>query len=275
MTRAGDVNCDLLHARFIDYHYDRHIHCGYAIGVVTHGMETFWCEGRTYDAPAGSIVTVNPFEVHDGSPGIEGGYVYRMFYFSPEEYADVLSDEGDRVAVAPMFSKAVVNDPELCRQLVRLHGFLQTEPDPLLRHQLWVEALRELATRHASFPACGPDTRTDFPAARRMREYMHDNLTAPIRLQELAQAANLSPFQALRRFKASYGMTPHRYLTNIRLFKAKCLLTDGMAIADAAAASGFADQAHFTRWYKRIYGTTPGKYAAACNNVQYEYRPDR
>jgi len=40
-------------------------------------------------------------------------------------------------------------------------------------------------------------------------------------------------------------------------------------LADAAIASGFSDQAHLTRWYKRIYGVTPGKYAAACNNVQY------
>lgn len=109
----------------------------------------------------------------------------------------------------------------------------------------------------------------DLPATQRMQEYLHDNLSSSISLKELAATADLSPFQALRQFKASYGMTPHRYLTNIRLFNAKNLLGEGMALADAAADTGFADQAHLTRWFKRVYGITPGKYAAACNNVQY------
>jgi len=272
-TRANDVKCDLLHAHFINHSYDRHIHCGYAIGVITHGVESFWCEGNTYHAPAGSIVTVNPYEVHDGSSGIEEGFIYRMFYFSPKDYAQMLSGIGAKEVNAPYFAKAVVKDRELCRQLVRLHSFLETEPDPLLRHEMWVETFAELAARHADFPPSASRNRTNLPASRRMQEYLHDNLASAISLKQLADTANLSSFQALRQFKASFGLTPHRYLTNVRLFKAQGLLIDGLAPADVAAACGFADQAHLTRWYKRIYGITPGKYINACNNVQYTQPP--
>jgi len=272
-TRAGDVNCDLLHARFIDHSYDRHIHCGYAIGVITHGVESFWCNGSTYHAPAGSIVTVNPYEVHDGSPGIEEGFAYRMFYFSPEDYVDVLGGNDGKPVIAPHFTNAVINDPELSRQLAGLHNILQNEPDGLLRHENWIEVLTQLALRHADLPPSAIHCRSDLPAARKMREYLHDNLSAGASLEQLGQITGLSPFQALRQFKANYGMTPHRYLTNIRLFKAQGLLMEGVPLADAAFASGFSDQAHLTRWYKRIYGITPGKYAAACNNVQYFQSP--
>jgi len=268
-THASDVNCDLLHAHFIDHQYDRHIHCGYAIGVITHGVENFWCEGITYHAPAGSIVAVNPYQVHDGSSGIDDGFIYRMFYFSPEEYTHALSEIGAETISPPFFPECVINDPELSQQLVRLHNVLETETESLLRHEFWVQTMGELAFRHAEFPETIIINRNNVPATLRMQEYLHDNLASTISLVELAQTAGLSPFQALRRFKASYGMTPHRYLTNIRVFKAQDLLIKGYALADAASDAGFADQAHLTRWYKRIYGITPGKYAAACNNVQY------
>ncbi len=268
-TRAVDVNCDLLQAHFIDHSYDRHIHCGYAIGVVTHGVESFWCDGSTYHAPAGSIVTVNPYEVHDGSSGVEDGFAYRMFYFSPEDYVEVLGGNGGKPVIAPHFTNAVIKDPELSRQLVGLHNILQNEHDALLRHENWIEILTRLALRHADLPPSAIQCRSDLPAARTMREYLHDNLSAGASLEKLGQITGLSPFQVLRQFKANYGLTPHRYLTNIRLFKAQELLITGMSLADAAIASGFSDQAHLTRWYKRIYGVTPGKYAATCKNVQY------
>ncbi len=268
-TRATDVNCDLLQARFINHSYDRHIHCGYAIGVVTHGVESFWCDGATYHAPAGSIVTVNPYAVHDGSSGIAEGFAYRMFYFSPENYVDALSGNDGKPVIAPHFTNPVIKDPELSREMVGLHNILQNEPDGLLRHESWIEILTRLALRHADLPPSAIQNRRDLPAARKMREYLHDNLSTGASLEELGQTTGLSPFQALRQFKANYNMTPHRYLTNIRLFKAQELLINGVPLADAAFASGFSDQAHLTRWYKRIYGVTPGKYAAACNNVQY------
>lgn len=267
-TRAGDLNCNLLHAHFIDHSYDRHMHTGYAIGVVTHGVEKFWCEGTIFHAAAGSIVSVNPYDVHDGCAGVDAGFVYRMFYFSTEDYSQLLSEIAQKDVAAPRFVNMLENDPELFQQMLNLHSVLQHEPDPLLRRETWVKTLYALAVRHGQFSPATPTRRTDTPASRRMQEYLHDNLMIPVTLEELAQTAGLSTFQAIRKFKTSFGMTPHRYLTNIRLFKAQNLLLDGTPLADVAMACGFADQAHLTRWYKRIYGITPGKFAASNSPVR-------
>jgi AraC-like DNA-binding protein len=54
------------------------------------------------------------------------------------------------------------------------------------------------------------------------------------------------------------GMSPTDYLRAVRLHRAKQLVLDGSPVATVAAECGFADQAHFTRWFRRTFGYTPG-----------------
>ena len=58
--------------------------------------------------------------------------------------------------------------------------------------------------------------------------------------------------------KASTGVSPHRYQLNTRIGKAQeLLLTKGESLSMVAVATGFADQSHFTRTFKRVTGATP------------------
>jgi AraC-like DNA-binding protein len=70
----------------------------------------------------------------------------------------------------------------------------------------------------------------------------------------------LSRFQVARRFQQAYGMPPSAYLRQVRLRDARRRLAGGEAIGTVAVASGFADQSHLTRWFRRSYGITPGVY---------------
>jgi AraC-like DNA-binding protein len=80
----------------------------------------------------------------------------------------------------------------------------------------------------------------------------------------VASAAGCSRFAAYRAFRSQYGLSPSEYQRQLRLRAARRALAGGVAVADAAAACGFADQAHLTRWFRRCYGITPGAYRAAC-----------
>jgi AraC family transcriptional regulator len=96
---------------------------------------------------------------------------------------------------------------------------------------------------------------------RRVTEYMRENLASNITLAELAEMTGLSQSQLGRAFKASTGITPHRYLLHQRIARAQELLLAGsVSLAEIALATGFAEQSHFTRVFRREVGASPGAF---------------
>jgi transcriptional regulator GlxA family with amidase domain len=88
--------------------------------------------------------------------------------------------------------------------------------------------------------------------------YIQDHLESGLSLQDIADAAGLSACYVARLFKQSIGQTPHQYILNQRVEKAKALLKQGnLSLAEIAVTVGFYDQAHFTNYFKRLTGTTP------------------
>jgi AraC family transcriptional regulator len=93
---------------------------------------------------------------------------------------------------------------------------------------------------------------------RRAKELIDTHLTGGITIDILAAACALSPSHFKRAFKETTGMPPHRWLTIRRVEMAKSLMRPGMlTMAEVAAASGFADQSHFSRVFGSIVGELP------------------
>nr|WP_306666312.1 AraC family transcriptional regulator [Bradyrhizobium campsiandrae] len=96
---------------------------------------------------------------------------------------------------------------------------------------------------------------------RRVLDYMSDHIEQDIGIDELASIACLSPFHFARMFSASMGVPPHRYLSSLRLDRAKSLLSrSDTSIAEIALATCFSTQANFTRAFKAATDMTPGEY---------------
>ncbi len=94
---------------------------------------------------------------------------------------------------------------------------------------------------------------------RRAQELMDANLAGDISLDQVARGCGLSVAYFSRAFKRSTGATPHGWLQNRRIERAKLLLPDrNVALAEIALRCGFADQSHFTRTFARLTGKTPG-----------------
>ena len=97
------------------------------------------------------------------------------------------------------------------------------------------------------------------PAKRRVLELMDAHLDSNVSVQFLADEVGLSPAHFARAFKETMGVAPHQYLLHLRLERSRRMLdADNATLADVAQRAGFADQAHFTRFFKREYGVTPG-----------------
>lgn len=94
---------------------------------------------------------------------------------------------------------------------------------------------------------------------RRVTDFIEQNCHRNIRLQELAEVAGLSESYFSTAFKASTGIPPHRWQTNARIDRAKAILESRtLALAEVAVMTGFSDQAHLTRVFRQVVGTTPG-----------------
>jgi transcriptional regulator GlxA family with amidase domain len=129
----------------------------------------------------------------------------------------------------------------------------------------FLDVLTQLIGRHAEpKPILRPVSRE--PAAvKRARKYIEACYAENVSVQELASIARLSPFHFIRVFQKQTGMPPHAYLMQTRLRRAQALLDQGWRIVDAAYETGFADQSHLTKHFKRTLGYTPGQYR---NSVQ-------
>jgi AraC-like DNA-binding protein len=84
-----------------------------------------------------------------------------------------------------------------------------------------------------------------------------------VTIDELAREAGLSAFHLIRVFRASFGLPPYRYLELVRIRHARRLIRRGWPLAQVVHATGFSDQSHLTRHFKRVVGVTPGGYARA------------
>jgi AraC family transcriptional regulator len=84
-----------------------------------------------------------------------------------------------------------------------------------------------------------------------------------VSLLTLADQAHVSPFHFARQFRATVGLPPHQFVLRQRVQRSLRLIKSGkLPLAQIAVESGFHDQPHFTRAFRRVLGTTPGAYSA-------------
>ncbi|MCP8882331.1 AraC family transcriptional regulator [Devosia sp. XJ19-1] len=107
--------------------------------------------------------------------------------------------------------------------------------------------------------AAGPAEGLAHWQQRRAADMILDNIRTDIALIDLAKACNLSPSHFAKAFRVSFGLPPHRWMTQERLRLAReAMLNGNSTLSDIAIASGFYDQSHLTRAFRSFMGMTPG-----------------
>ena len=257
---------ELLRARFLTHAFSRHFHEGFAMGCIEHGAMRFNYRGESVVAAKGQVNLVVPGEAHDGHGADSDGWAYRMFYLKPEalmEAAGALVARPD----FPHFRMGVIDDPALAGCVASTHRLLESPNVSLIEKETrLLRLLVHWISRYADQRGGRPEDGGEHGAVRRAREVIEDRFPEDIPLTELARLAGLSPFHLVRVFERRLGITPHAYLTQTRVERARQRLATGGRIADIAVDCGFSDQAHLTRLFKRQTGITPGKYRKIVQN---------
>jgi len=238
--------------------YGLHSHAEFSVGLIEAGQSGFRLGHEELAVCAGDLVLMNPGELHACRAQDETQpWAYTMLYVDPAWLAPL---QGATIPQAQARFRPLqasrLRRPELAaafRQLVQaLAG-----PQPAACEPLCAEFFRALCAAAGTQAAVqAPDARL-----RRALDLIEQRHAEGLRLDELAAAAGLSPNQLTRLFRARIGLTPHAYLNEARVRHSRALLRhSALPLAEVAAASGFADQAHWQRHYRRLHASTPGAY---------------
>ncbi|SAK69740.1 AraC family transcriptional regulator [Caballeronia temeraria] len=253
-------DADMVTAEYYDHEFSPHWHDAYTVPVIEAGAECYDYRGAHHVAEAGSVPVINPGEVHTGARAVDAGWRYRVFYLPVPFVENLARDMSGRPESSPWFPDDIIRDADLARRLLIAHRLLERDADPLAAELALVDAVTTLLGRHA---LDRPDIAPLAADARRvttMKSRLADDLLEPVTLAELAQTVGLSTFHAARLFTRETGLAPHAWRNQMRIVRALPALRAGASVTDVAAASGFTDQSHFTRHFKRTFGVPPGRW---------------
>ena len=239
--------------------YARHSHETFSIGAVTGGRSVYLNRNAREWVGAGAVVLMNPDDVHACNPIADERWSYRMLHVDVSWLTGLQHELGfsDNHAFRA-FSQTMTTAPALYSGLNRLHAILvDDEAETLRKESAAVTFFSEV--QQSLNPAPLPDDDASRQLTR-AAEFIAENCTRPLKLEEVCKAADLSASHLIRAFKKRYGMTPHAYLINRRIQYSRAQLRRGRLIADVALDAGFADQAHLQRTFKRLVAATPGQY---------------
>ncbi|MBV9489710.1 MAG: helix-turn-helix transcriptional regulator [Verrucomicrobia bacterium] len=244
-----------------------HDHPTHFINLLTHGNITaeWTVGGKTGKAEAGpGDIYMLPAGTRDRLTW--SGPTSRIVLVMEPRFLARSLEESARLDDVELFTHWNLRDRHIQTLILALHADLQdgSPAGPLYGESLAVALGHYLIRRH-SFRAAKriSEIRGGMPSVRlnRVLDFMNHNVTRDLRLGELAQVAGMSPNYFCQLFKQTTGLTAHQYVLRMRIDRAKRYLRDPKAtLGMASAASGFADQSHFTKVFRRMVGVTPAQF---------------
>ncbi|GLW58423.1 AraC family transcriptional regulator [Kitasatospora phosalacinea] len=241
---------EVFHAHFTAHRYPMHVHDSWTLLIVDDGAVRYDLDRHHRGTPRDTVSLLPPHVPHNGSPATEDGFRKRVVYLELDRLGSEL--------IGPAVDGPDLADPLLHRRVGQLHTVLGA-PGEELEAESRLALIAERLHRHlrpratAAPPAPG--------LAQGLRDLLDARLTERTTLDDAAHRLHAHPAHLVRTFTAAFGLPPHQYLTARRIDRARRLLLDGHPPAAVATTLGFHDQSHLNRHFRRIVGTTPGRFA--------------
>jgi len=258
---------DMVTAEYNDHTFAPHWHDAYTFACIVAGAERYDYLGGEHVADAGSVAIIHPGELHTGARETDFGWRYRVFYLPvgfvkgvQQQLTSPLAGLAAPDEALPWFGENVVRDPQAMQRLLAAHRLLEAQADPLAAEHALVDAVSMMLARHAQLRVPVMPVHRDAVRVETMKARLSADLTEALTLTTLAEAVELSPFHAARLFSRETGLAPHAWRNQLRVARALPALRGGASATEVALAQGFNDLSHFTRYFRRTFGVSPGKW---------------
>ena len=255
-------NVQLVHGMNVDHRFPRHIHSSFLLGMIEQGERIVEIQGESFTIKSGECFLLKPFEPHLCSVSTTEPHDYWALSIETDQMQKIFEDIRGTPASIPMFSQQHVREPSLFLAMQAFVTAVEKNEELFLQDSLFREVMRLCVIRDIEERVSLK--RINSYAVTRVREYLEQHFDEKIRLEDLAAFGRISPFYLTRIFQQEIGVPPYEYLVKLRLKHAQRFLKAGESIAGTAYRTGFSDQSHFSRFFKRHVGLTPGKFVRTC-----------
>ncbi|HEY9664341.1 MAG TPA: AraC family transcriptional regulator [Allocoleopsis sp.] len=243
-----------------------------SVAFIPHDRVTWSVDGKkqTTALPAGSAFLYGDCEFvwHHREKASE----YVTLYLDPD-YLKQTAIENELPEETRLTHRVIFPDPTITQVAHWFKGELLNEG---LGGNLFAQSLKNLLTVHLLRNYCEsgmpqkklvvPGRALDAVKLKQIQDYIEEHLAENIAIEDMAALVPMSQFHFARAFKAATGETPHKYLIQRRMERAKVLLTvTQLAIAEVAYRVGFSSQSHFTTHFRKATGVTPKDYRLQCS----------
>lgn len=253
----SDLNIEAYRFKGIMQKFPAHFHEYYVIGFIEEGQRYLVCKGEEYIINPGDLVLFNPYDTHSCEQ-IDGRTLdYRCINVKSEIMKELLDSNGDENL--PCFKQNVLFHSELVPSLRELHQKITEEEGEFQKEELFLYVLEELIVTNSDLTILSRAFETSHEI-QIVCNYLEENYSKTITLNELSALTKWSKYHLLRSFTKQKGISPYSYLETIRINHAKKLLEQGIKPIEVAFITGFNDQSHLTKFFKKLIGLTPKQY---------------
>jgi AraC-like DNA-binding protein len=254
-VRSRDLadGVQVLEAWFTGRGYDTNRHDTYAIGVTDAGLQAFDYRGATRVSAPGQVVALHPDEAHDGRAATADGFGYRIVYVAPARIEAAARAIRGRPSPLPFVRDPVMAHTGLAEMI---RTAVSVDPEPLAIDDVVARLAGAMLAADPSLASVDASRHHDEAALAPARRFLDAETDRVIRSSELEAVAGLTRYDLARQFRLAFGTSPYRYSRMRRLDRGRAAASGGMPLAEVAAETGFADQAHLARMFRRTFGVT-------------------
>jgi AraC-like DNA-binding protein len=260
----ADLGVEAYQFTGVQQRFPLHFHEYYVLGYIERGRRRLECAQRSYDLFPGDLTLFNPQQPHACAQVDQAALDYRCINIP----AAVMSHAVEEIcgcARLPVFGAPVLraaqyasDQRDLARSLRELHRLLMAAERDFRKEEAFLLLVEQLLREtEGNFQPLENGALAEVTQAC---AYLEEHFAEAIRLDDLAAAAGLSKYHFVRTFTRQKGISPYRYLETVRIGRARRWLEQGLPPGEAALRAGFSDQSHFTNFFKRLIGLTPGQY---------------
>jgi len=223
IVQDSSTGIELVNAHFKGFAYDPHFHSSYLIGVTEFGIQQFHCRKKLVNSHQGQVFMLEPEELHDGYAPDPLGFTYKMLHINQ----DWLKKSYEGLFTEPFelsIESTLNSDTQLANLVLATYNVIKSKEPQLMKDTCLDLLLEKLVNRHyLELRENSIQTLPDI--SLKIKDILNESLFNDLDLHTLSDLVGVDRFYINRVFRKAFNCSPHQYLIQLRLDKAKELLT--------------------------------------------------